>query len=122
MAHTRERCPCCGAWMKLPETMAGLELRAIRGVVGVRLGYRGPMPQAKFCRWLFVSPRTLWNYEQGKTAIPPLVAKEARRLREDETLQLPASWKRQQTRWLAQRDKARRIADRIKARKLASPE
>jgi hypothetical protein len=62
--------------------MHPVELRVIRGLIGVRAGLGGPMSQERFGSLLFLTGRTVRNYESGRRAIPPLVAKEARRLRD----------------------------------------
>lgn len=99
--------------MPQPETMEPAELRVIRGLVGARLGYDGPMPRKYFCHWLCVSERSLYAYERGHTTIPPLVAKEAKRLRDDQTLELPKEWKRRQGVLRARKERYRKlVADR----------
>lgn len=114
-------CPHCGQMMDDPEEMEPIELRAIRGLIGYRLGYGGPMPQGKLAALLDVAPRTLWNYEHDKTTIPRHVARRARELREDQSLSwdhLPRRWKRQLDNTLSRRA----YYKRRKAQRDATPE
>jgi hypothetical protein len=112
-----------------PEEMGPVELRAIRGLIGFRLGYGGPMPQGKMAALLDISPRTVWSYEHGQTLIPRHVARRARELRDDQSLswdRLPRRWKRQLDNTLARRAyykrrKAKRDAEREAAKATKPP-
>lgn len=75
------KCPCCGQRLKARSTLSPVELKAIRGALGVRSGQKRPMARSAFAELLGVSTRTLYNYEHSLTPIPVAVAQEARRLR-----------------------------------------
>lgn len=80
------RCECCGQRIPADWTLTGAQLKAIRGLLGWRLGWEGPLPQRVLARLLYVSPRTYWAYENGRSAIPQLTAREALRLKDDQTI------------------------------------
>jgi predicted transcriptional regulator len=118
----KTRCPTCNQWMPDPDYMTPEQLKGIRGVVGIRLRYEGPMPKKRFCRYLHVSPRTLYNYEAGVTEIPSLVAQRARELRDDQTLKLPKSWDDIRRRELEKKRKWRKRKEERDRRKLLDDE
>lgn len=74
-------CLKCGDEIRRDGLMHRAELRAIRGLLGVRGGHGAPLSQAAFAKLLGISPRGLRNYETGERRIPTPVAREARRLK-----------------------------------------
>lgn len=105
------RCLYCGGKIDNPDFMEPLELKLVRGVVGNAKGYRAPMPLAKFARLVGVSPRSLDYYLAGEREIPPLVAREARRLEQlarndPDSIRLPKKWEAQRVSWLRRRERA----------------
>lgn len=121
------RCPTCGTQMPDPDHMDPAELKAIRGIVGVKLKYQGPMPLTKFARLLKVSPRALDYYLAGKRVhpdgrttavdIPPLVAEKARELKNAQAsaIPFPKKWEEQRVRMLNRRARFRAARDRRNA-------
>lgn len=63
--------------------MDALELRTIRGRVGLMLGYDGPMWATHYARRLRVSYASVRRYLAGEREIPALVARRARELRDN---------------------------------------
>ena len=63
--------------------MKPLELRFVRGVLGLRAGRGRPLPRAEFARMLRRTERQIFNYERGRTPIPPSIARRARGLRDE---------------------------------------
>lgn len=117
------RCPECGHVIEDPDHMDGLELRAIVGEVGVAKGYGGPMPLNKFARLCKIGPRALSYYLSGERPTPPLVAAQARRLRDTvrrdpAALVLPKRWEEQRRRVL----RRKRAIEQARARRQASGE
>ena len=62
--------------------MRSLELRFVRGVLGLRAGRGRLLARAEFARLLRRTERHVFNYEHGRTPIPHSVAECARRLRD----------------------------------------
>ena len=62
--------------------MKPVELRFVRGVLGLRAGRGRPLPRAEFASLLRRTERHIYNYEHGRTPIPRSVAECARRLRD----------------------------------------
>lgn len=75
-------CPACSGTGRVPGGMTPLDLKVIRGVLGLRSGLGRPLQQATFASLLGITERCLRNYEKGERPIPLLVAQEARRLRD----------------------------------------
>lgn len=103
-----------------PEEMHPAELRALRGLIGRRLDYPGPMPQGKLARLVHISPRAMWNYEHGERPIPLLIARAVRQLAHDPGLsweRLPKRWKAQLDRQKWRRRRARRRRERQEPRR-----
>ena len=74
-------CPTCGAPQPEP-AMHPTELKLVRGLLGVRAGRGGRLPNRDFADLLGRTPRQLYNYLHGRTPIPPSIARRARRLRD----------------------------------------
>ena len=58
------------------------ELKLVRGLLGVRAGMGGRLPNRGFAGLLGRTPWRLYNYLHGRTTIPPSIARRARRLRD----------------------------------------
>ena len=74
-------CPTCGSKLAEP-AMDPVELKLVRGLLGVRAGMGGRLPNRDFAALLGRTPRQLYNYLRGVTPIPPSIAQRVRHLRD----------------------------------------
>lgn len=65
--------------------MEPVEVRLIRGVLGLKRGKGRPLSRAAFGSLLNRTDRQVYNYEEGRTPVPRGVAEKARRLLERAT-------------------------------------
>ena len=84
-------CPLCEGkgTLKNPDWMDPAELKLLRGQLGWRLGYGGPMEWVDLAKLLGVTTRALRRYVSGERAPNAAVVHRARELRDNPPARIP---------------------------------